>query len=136
MRLGANWVMGMQSKDGGFAAFDVDNNSEWLNHAPFADVEAVDRSDLRGFNRPRARDDGGGRLQRQTIRWRGARSRGSRAIRRPTARGGADGVSAISMALSRRCRVCARLASTSNEPWIGRAVALAQVGAECGRRMG
>ena len=40
IRLGANWVMGMQSKDGGFAAFDVDNDSEWLNHAPFADVEA------------------------------------------------------------------------------------------------
>jgi squalene-hopene/tetraprenyl-beta-curcumene cyclase len=37
---GANWVMGMQSKDGGFAAFDADNDSEWLNHAPFADVEA------------------------------------------------------------------------------------------------
>jgi len=38
---GANWVMGMQSRDGGFAAFDVDNNSHWLNQAPFADVEAV-----------------------------------------------------------------------------------------------
>ena len=40
IRLGANWVMGMQSKDGGFAAFDVDNDSRWLNQAPFADVEA------------------------------------------------------------------------------------------------
>jgi squalene-hopene/tetraprenyl-beta-curcumene cyclase len=40
IRLGANWVMGMQSRDGGFAAFDVDNNSRWLNQAPFADVEA------------------------------------------------------------------------------------------------
>src|SRR5579863_1802500 len=40
VRMGANWVMGMQSKDGGFAAFDVDNDSEWLNSAPFADVEA------------------------------------------------------------------------------------------------
>ncbi len=39
--LGANWVMGMQSKDGGFAAFDADNNSTWLNHLPLADVEAV-----------------------------------------------------------------------------------------------
>jgi len=38
--LGANWVMGMQCKDGGFAAFDADNDSTWLNHAPFADVEA------------------------------------------------------------------------------------------------
>jgi squalene-hopene/tetraprenyl-beta-curcumene cyclase len=31
----------MQSGDGGFAAFDADNNSTWLNHLPFADVEAV-----------------------------------------------------------------------------------------------
>ena len=41
IRLGANWVMGMQSKDGGFAAFDVDNDSHWINQAPFADVEAA-----------------------------------------------------------------------------------------------
>jgi squalene-hopene/tetraprenyl-beta-curcumene cyclase len=40
IKLGANWVMGMQSKDGGFAAFDADNDSEWLNQAPFADAEA------------------------------------------------------------------------------------------------
>ena len=40
LRAGANWVIGMQSKDGGFAAFDPDNNSQWLNHVPFADVEA------------------------------------------------------------------------------------------------
>jgi len=38
---GANWVMGMQSRDGGFAAFDVDNDSHWLNNLPLADVEAV-----------------------------------------------------------------------------------------------
>jgi squalene-hopene/tetraprenyl-beta-curcumene cyclase len=38
---GATWVMGMQSKDGGFAAFDVDNDSHWLNSLPLADVEAV-----------------------------------------------------------------------------------------------
>ncbi len=41
LKLGANWVMGMQSKDGGFAAFDVDNDSHWINQAPFADVEAA-----------------------------------------------------------------------------------------------
>jgi squalene-hopene/tetraprenyl-beta-curcumene cyclase len=40
LRAGSNWVMGMQSKDGGFAAFDVDNDSQWLNYVPFADVEA------------------------------------------------------------------------------------------------
>lgn len=39
--IGANWVMGMQSKDGGFAAFDVDNDAHWLNNLPLADVEAV-----------------------------------------------------------------------------------------------
>jgi squalene-hopene/tetraprenyl-beta-curcumene cyclase len=41
LKVGANWVMGMQSKDGGFAAFDVDNDSHWINQAPFADVEAA-----------------------------------------------------------------------------------------------
>lgn len=41
IRAGANWVMGMQSGDGGFAAFDADNDSTWLNHLPLADVEAV-----------------------------------------------------------------------------------------------
>ncbi|MGH7948340.1 MAG: squalene--hopene cyclase, partial [Candidatus Binataceae bacterium] len=38
---GANWVMGMQSRDGGFAAFDADNDKHWLNHVPLADVEAI-----------------------------------------------------------------------------------------------
>jgi len=37
---GCDWVLGMQWKNGGFAAFDADNNSQWLNHVPFADVEA------------------------------------------------------------------------------------------------
>ncbi len=41
LRVGSNWVMGMQSRDGGFAAFDADNDSNWLNQLPFADVEAV-----------------------------------------------------------------------------------------------
>lgn len=41
LRVGSNWVMGMQSRDGGFAAFDADNDSKWLNNLPFADVEAV-----------------------------------------------------------------------------------------------
>jgi len=41
LRVGSNWVMGMQSSDGGFAAFDVDNDATWLNQAPFADAEAA-----------------------------------------------------------------------------------------------
>lgn len=41
IRTGAHWVIGMQSKDGGFAAFDVDTDAKWLNQLPFADIEAV-----------------------------------------------------------------------------------------------
>jgi squalene-hopene/tetraprenyl-beta-curcumene cyclase len=41
IRAGANWVMGMQSSDGGFAAFDADCDQHWLNQIPLADVEAV-----------------------------------------------------------------------------------------------
>ncbi len=38
---GANWTMGMQSSDGGFAAFDADCQKQWLNQIPLADVEAA-----------------------------------------------------------------------------------------------
>ena len=41
IRAGANWTMGMQSSDGGFAAFDADCQKKWLNQIPLADVEAV-----------------------------------------------------------------------------------------------
>jgi squalene-hopene/tetraprenyl-beta-curcumene cyclase len=36
-----NWLLGMQSSDGGWAAFDVDNNWELLNKVPFADHNAM-----------------------------------------------------------------------------------------------
>jgi squalene-hopene/tetraprenyl-beta-curcumene cyclase len=35
------WLAMMQSKNGGFAAFDVDNTSKWLNWLPFADHGAM-----------------------------------------------------------------------------------------------
>lgn len=38
---GINWCLGMQSKNGGFAAFDADNTKEWLNAIPFADLKAL-----------------------------------------------------------------------------------------------
>ncbi len=37
----ANWLAGMQSKNGGFAAFDVDNTYHFLNEIPFADHGAL-----------------------------------------------------------------------------------------------
>jgi squalene-hopene/tetraprenyl-beta-curcumene cyclase len=36
-----NWVISMQGKDGGFGAFDKDNNKEILNKIPFADHKAM-----------------------------------------------------------------------------------------------
>ncbi len=35
------WVLGMQGKDGGWGAFDVDNNVDVLNQIPFGDLEAM-----------------------------------------------------------------------------------------------
>ena len=35
------WVLGMQSGNGGWGAFDVDNNHDVLNHIPFADHGAL-----------------------------------------------------------------------------------------------
>ena len=35
------WVLGMQSSNGGWGAFDVDNTSYYLNHIPFADHGAL-----------------------------------------------------------------------------------------------
>ncbi|MCG8434725.1 MAG: squalene--hopene cyclase [Gammaproteobacteria bacterium] len=37
----ADWLIGMQSKNGGFAAFDVDNTHYYLNEIPFADHGAL-----------------------------------------------------------------------------------------------
>ena len=38
---GANWALGMQSRNGGWGAFDTDNTAEFLNRIPFADMEAM-----------------------------------------------------------------------------------------------
>jgi squalene-hopene/tetraprenyl-beta-curcumene cyclase len=36
-----DWLLAMQGKDGGWAAFDVDNNWKILSHVPFADHNAM-----------------------------------------------------------------------------------------------
>lgn len=38
---GINWALGMQSRNGGWAAFDTNNDREFLNQIPFADLEAM-----------------------------------------------------------------------------------------------
>jgi squalene-hopene/tetraprenyl-beta-curcumene cyclase len=37
----ATWVCGMQNQDGGWAAFDVENDKLWLNKIPFSDMDAL-----------------------------------------------------------------------------------------------
>ncbi len=41
IRLGLQWLLGMQCSDGGWGAFDKDNNMEVLNEIPFADLKAL-----------------------------------------------------------------------------------------------
>ncbi len=38
---GLEWALGMQSRNGGWAAFDTNNESAFLNQIPFADMEAM-----------------------------------------------------------------------------------------------
>ncbi len=39
--LARDWVLGMQSSNGGWGAFDADNDHQFLNHIPFADHGAL-----------------------------------------------------------------------------------------------
>lgn len=41
IRRAVDWLLAMQSKDGGWAAFDVDNNWQFLSSVPFADHNAM-----------------------------------------------------------------------------------------------
>ncbi|HET6725555.1 MAG TPA: squalene--hopene cyclase [Gammaproteobacteria bacterium] len=41
IRRAADWLAGMQSRNGGFAAFDSDNDYQYLNEIPFADHGAL-----------------------------------------------------------------------------------------------
>lgn len=36
-----NWIKTMQCKPGGWAAFDIDNDQEWLNSIPYGDLKAM-----------------------------------------------------------------------------------------------
>lgn len=36
-----NWIASMQCKPGGWAAFDLDNDQDWLNSVPYGDLKAM-----------------------------------------------------------------------------------------------
>ena len=38
---GREWIVGLQSRDGGWGAFDADNTHHYLNNIPFADHGAL-----------------------------------------------------------------------------------------------
>ncbi|MCM1984703.1 squalene--hopene cyclase [Lyngbya confervoides] len=41
MERAVRWIQGMQCRPGGWAAFDVDNDQEWLNAIPYGDLKAM-----------------------------------------------------------------------------------------------
>ncbi len=41
IKLGLDWIIGMQNPDGSWGAFDIGNNSDYLNNIPFADHGAL-----------------------------------------------------------------------------------------------
>jgi squalene-hopene/tetraprenyl-beta-curcumene cyclase len=41
VRRGAAWIVSMQNRDGGWAAFDLDNDRLYLNEIPFSDMDSL-----------------------------------------------------------------------------------------------
>lgn len=41
VRRATEWMLGMQNRDGGWAAFDVDNDKLFLNEIPFSDMDSL-----------------------------------------------------------------------------------------------
>ncbi|KAL4908399.1 hypothetical protein BDW74DRAFT_175082 [Aspergillus multicolor] len=41
VRISVTWIAGMQNRDGGWAAFDVENNKLFLNKIPFSDMDSL-----------------------------------------------------------------------------------------------
>ena len=96
------WIEGMQCRDGGWGAFDVDNTQDSLPRAALLRLRRADRPAERGRDRPRGRDAGqawGAAGRRSTGAWPGC----SRP-RRPTAPGSGAGAPTTSTAPAPSCR--------------------------------
>ena len=130
-----DWLAGMQSKNGGFAAFDADNTSYYLNKIPFADHGALldpPTSDVTRAGRDGARRSIG---RPQDGRRSSARSPICVPSRRRTARGSGGGARTTSMAPGRCSRRSRRRACPRRIRRCARG-GLAAHAAECGWRMG
>ena len=130
---GLDWIAGMQSRGGGWGAFDVDNDAHWLYRIPFCDFGRVTDEPSADVTAhalealaPR------GRLRR---RGRARRSTGCSPSRRTTAPGSAAGASTTSTAPAPRCPRSRPAAIAPDHPAIRRARRLARLGAERGRRL-
>jgi squalene-hopene/tetraprenyl-beta-curcumene cyclase len=42
--MGVEWILGMQNRGGGWAAFDTNNDAVWLHSIPFNDMQLIDPS--------------------------------------------------------------------------------------------
>ena len=98
---GVDWLVGMQSKGGGWGAFDVDNQAMWLYKIPFCDFGKV--TDEPSADVTAHALEVLGRARHPRRRAPSAASTGSSPSRRTTARGSAAGASTTSTARAPRC---------------------------------
>ena len=87
---GIEWTVGLQSKNGGWGAFDADNAYDYLNNLPFADhgalldpptadvtARCVSMLAQRGEGARQPADDSRARLSGEVSRWRTAAGSGA-----------------------------------------------------------
>ena len=120
------WTFGMQCRDGGFAAFDVDNTSALCGQLPFCDFGEVTDPPSADVVAHVHRDAGRGRARERPAH--AARhATGCCARRSPTARGSGAGASTTSTEPVRPCRRwCVAGSRAGASRAIRRAVALAR----------
>ena len=120
-RRALNWLLAMQSKDGGWAAFDADNNWEFLSHVPFADHNAMldpTCADITGRVLEALAAHG---LRPRSSRPCAAASSGWCAIRSRTEAGTAAGAWLTFTAPASRCAACAAAGESDREAHVLRA---------------
>ena len=127
------WLAGMQCANGGWGAFDVDNDAYWLYDIPFCDFGAV-------IDPPSV--DVTAHVVELLAREPGYEEAGAagrrvpaRASRSPTDRGGAAGASTTSTGPGRRCPRSRRPGSRARSPGRAPRGRLARERAERGRRL-